>query len=117
MFSELVRAIAKAAPLAPLEEVRDAALILLYRLLFILYAEDRDLLPVNDRRYDDYGLRNKVRGDVDTRKDQERCLLGNRRTVLVHDRRFVPCHRQGGRLYWPATLQRRSISTATARRF
>lgn len=68
VFPELVRAIAKAAPEAPLEEVRDAALILLYRLLFILYAEDRDLLPVNDRRYDDYGLRNKVRGDVDTRK-------------------------------------------------
>jgi hypothetical protein len=68
VFPELVRAIAKAAPDAPLEEVRDAALILLYRLLFILYAEDRDLLPVNDRRYDDYGLRNKVRGDVDTRK-------------------------------------------------
>ena len=37
---------AAAAPTAPLQEVREAALILLYRLLFILYAEDRDLLPV-----------------------------------------------------------------------
>jgi hypothetical protein len=68
VFPQLVRAIAKAAPDDSLEDVRDAALILLYRLLFILYAEDRDLLPVNDRRYDDYGLRNKVRGDVDSRK-------------------------------------------------
>ena len=68
VFPELVRAIAKAAPDASLQEVRAAALILLYRLLFILYAEDRDLLPVNDRRYDDYGLRNKVRGDVGDRK-------------------------------------------------
>ena len=34
----------------------------LYRLLFILYAEDRDLLPVRDERYDDYGLRDRVRG-------------------------------------------------------
>lgn len=68
VFPKLVKAIAKAAPAAPLPEVRDAALILLYRLLFILYAEDRDLLPVRDRRYDDYGLRDKVRGSVGDRK-------------------------------------------------
>ena len=53
---------------APLAEVREAALILLYRLLFILYAEDRDLLPVRDNRYDDYGLRDKVRGDIGRRQ-------------------------------------------------
>ena len=56
-------------PEAPLAEVREAALILLYRLLFILYAEDRDLLPVRDERYDDYALRDRVRGDVGRRKD------------------------------------------------
>ena len=50
--------------------MREAALLLLYRLLFILYAEDRDLLPVRDRRYDDYALRDRVRGDVGRRKDQ-----------------------------------------------
>ena len=49
--------------------MREATLILLYRLLFILYAEDRDLLPVRDTRYDDYALREKVRGDVGRRKD------------------------------------------------
>ena len=37
-------------------ELKEAALTLLYRLLFVLYAEDRDLLPVRDPRYDDYGL-------------------------------------------------------------
>ena len=47
-----------------LAEVRAAALIFLYRLLFLLYAEDRGLLPVNDPRYDDYGLRRRVREDV-----------------------------------------------------
>ena len=47
-----------------LAEIRDAALIFLYRLLFVLYAEDRGLLPVNDRRYDDYGLRKRVRDDI-----------------------------------------------------
>ena len=35
-----------------------------YRLLFVLYAEDRGLLPVNDRRYEDYGLRKPVRDHV-----------------------------------------------------
>ena len=70
MFPGLARAIAVAAPDAPLSEVREAALILLYRLLFILYAEDRDLLPVRDERYDDYALREKVRGDVGRRKNR-----------------------------------------------
>ena len=57
-----------AGPLPPptysLQDIRDAALIFLYRLLFVLYAEDRGLLPVNDPRYDDYGLRRRVRDDV-----------------------------------------------------
>ena len=70
VFPELARAIAASAPEAPLDEVRDAALVLLYRLLFILYAEDRNLLPVREERYDDYGLRNRVRGDVGHRKDR-----------------------------------------------
>ena len=70
VFPKLARAIATEAPDALLGEVRDAALVVLYRLLFILYAEDRDLLPVRDDRYDDYGLRNKVRGDVGRRKDR-----------------------------------------------
>ena len=68
VFPQLARAIAAAAPDSPLQGVREAALILLYRLLFILYAEDRDLLPVRDSRYGDYGLRERVRGDVGRRK-------------------------------------------------
>ncbi len=71
IFPTLAQAIAAAAPKAPLHEVRNAALILLYRLLFILYAEDRNLLPVNDKRYDEYGLRLRVRGDIGRRKDQK----------------------------------------------
>ncbi len=70
VFPGLARAIAAAEPAAPLPEVREAALILLYRLLFILYAEDRNLLPVRDERYDDYGLRDKVRGDIGARKER-----------------------------------------------
>ena len=69
VFPAVAQAIADAAPDAPLLEVRDASLVLLYRLLFILYAEDRDLLPVRDTRYDDYALREKVRSDVGRRMD------------------------------------------------
>lgn len=51
-----------------LAELREATLILLYRLLFILYAEDRNLLPARDERYDDYSLR-KIREDIARRSD------------------------------------------------
>ena len=71
VFPDLVRALAAAEVEAPLSEVRDAALVLLYRLLFVLYAEDRDLLPVRDNRYDDYSLRDRVRRDIGRRKDQD----------------------------------------------
>ncbi|MGJ8629037.1 MAG: Eco57I restriction-modification methylase domain-containing protein [Sulfitobacter sp.] len=70
VFPLLAKAIAEGEPEADLGDVRHAALILLYRLLFLLYAEDRNLLPVRDSRYDDYSLREKVRGDVQRRKDQ-----------------------------------------------
>ncbi len=63
-FPRLLNALAERAPSADLREIRDAALIFLYRLLFVLYAEDRGLLPVNDPRYDDYGLRRRVRDDI-----------------------------------------------------
>ena len=73
VFPGLVSALARTLPPHPgtapqpaysLPDIRDAALIFLYRLLFVLYAEDRGLLPVNDPRYDDYGLRRRVRDDV-----------------------------------------------------
>lgn len=51
-----------------LEELREATLILLYRLLFLFYAEDRLLLPVHDARYKPYSvraLRERVREDID----------------------------------------------------
>ena len=67
--SALVAAIAGAAREAPLQQVREAALVLLYRLLFLLYAEDRELLPVRDPRYDDYALR-PLRQEVGRRMDE-----------------------------------------------
>ncbi len=70
VFPSLVRAIAAEAGDAPLGEVRDAALVLLYRLLFILYAEDRGLLPVDDAKYRAVGLRHRVRSDIAARLDR-----------------------------------------------
>ena len=69
VFPKLVEALAGAEG-ADLAEARQAALIFLYRLLFLLYAEDRGLLPVDDSRYDDYGLRKRVRDDIAGRMDQ-----------------------------------------------
>ena len=63
VFPGLVTALARQST-RDLSAIRDAALIFLYRLLFVLYAEDRGLLPVNDPRYDDYGLRKRVRDDI-----------------------------------------------------
>ena len=48
---------------AYLEDVRQGALILLYRLLFVVYAEDRDLLPDRKEPYKSYSL-TTVRLDV-----------------------------------------------------
>ena len=70
VFPSLLQALSEASD-ANLEEVRQATLIFLYRLLFVLYAEDRGLLPVNDQRYDDYGLRKRVRDDIAGRMDNK----------------------------------------------
>ena len=53
---------------AYLDEVREAALILLYRLLFLFYAEDRRLLPVDDSRYRAYSVR-ALREEVRDKND------------------------------------------------
>ena len=77
-FPSLVRALAENTQYE-LAEVREAALIFLYRLLFVLYAEDRGLLPVNDARYEDYGLRKPVREDI-ARKTAAGTLFSARAT-------------------------------------
>ena len=76
VFPDLANALAGGDPDAPLpltraylDEVRDAALILLYRLLFVLYAEDRALLPIRDKRYFDYSLR-RIREEVRDKRDK-----------------------------------------------
>ena len=79
IYPSLVTALAEKSD-APLSEVRDAALIFLYRLLFVLYAEDRGLLPVNDALYADYGLRKRVRDNI-ARKTADRITFSDMATV------------------------------------
>ena len=75
VFPRFIAALATHDPRAPtpltgdyLEECRQAALVFLYRLLFVFYAEDRNLLPTLDGRYDDYSLR-KIRHEIADRID------------------------------------------------
>ena len=70
VFPGLVMALYDASG-SDLPDVRQAALVFLYRLLFILYAEDRGLLPVNDRTYRSYGLRGPVRDAIAERMDYD----------------------------------------------
>ncbi len=81
IFPDLAAAIAAAAPDAPLEEAREAALVVLYRLLFIFYAEDRNLLPVRDDRYDALSLRQRVRDDVGHRMSRNDRSFSTRATA------------------------------------
>ncbi len=85
VFNDLYPALGKAVAAeaqagTPLDEIRETTLILLYRLLFVLYAEDRGLLPVKDQRYDAYALR-VSRLDVARRKDAGDVFSGVATTI------------------------------------
>lgn len=76
IFPRLARALVKsdsgrpaALDAAYLSRVNEETLTLLYRLLFLLYAEDRNLLPARDSRYDDYSLR-AIRENIAQRIDK-----------------------------------------------
>ncbi len=84
VFPDLIRALVRADPQAPapiaagyLATVREAALTLLYRLLFALYAEDRDLLPKRDPNY---GGLSRLRDEVAERVDAGTTLSGRRKS-------------------------------------
>lgn len=75
LFPRLVTAIAAHDKKRPaeigkdyLEQVRQSALVLLYRLLFVVYAEDRDLLPDNRQPYKDFSL-TTMRLEIAKRKE------------------------------------------------
>ncbi len=48
-----------------LDLIRENTFVLIYRILFILYAEDRGLLPLDKTEYQSYSLRNLAKNIVD----------------------------------------------------
>jgi hypothetical protein len=74
LFPHLVAALHRNDPAKPaqidaryLEDVRQSALVLLYRLLFVVYAEDRALLPDNQEPYKSYSvttMRTEIAGRI-----------------------------------------------------
>jgi len=79
VYPELLKALGAADPERKPKDpawpasVRQAAVVLLYRLLFLLYAEDRDLLPVEHKGYRPRSL-SKLRTEVAEAIDQARPL-------------------------------------------
>jgi hypothetical protein len=73
VFPTLARALARAGKpaatldAATLDELRESALILLYRPLFVLYAEDRNLLPDRTGPYVEYSL-TQLRTEIAAKK-------------------------------------------------
>lgn len=65
-----------------LDEVREAALVLLYRLLFLFYAEDRNLLPVRDERYAPYSVR-RIREEVRDKVDAGNSFSQTMKTIWL----------------------------------
>ena len=64
VYPEIVRLFWTKRPGDSSDQIARAALYFLYRLLFIYYAEDRNILDTNDDRYRPYSLRYGVREQV-----------------------------------------------------
>src|SRR5262249_25102014 len=87
VFPELLRALKRADPQVPvlltrdyLATLREAALLMLYRLLFALYAEDRGLLPKRDPNYGSLSL---APHETAKRIDSGTLLSGRRKSYAL----------------------------------
>ncbi len=65
VYPRLISAFYEAAPDANPDDIQEASLTLLYRLLFLMYAEDRRLLPVQHSLYSTISLRDLRRDILD----------------------------------------------------
>ena len=71
VYPRLVRDLWNAEPGASADEIAQAAQTLLYRLLFIFYAEDRDMLPAEQEPYKSISARYALRHHVNERYNRE----------------------------------------------
>ena len=94
VFPNLATAVAQATPTAPRAAVREASLILLYRLLFLLYGESRGLLHVHaaGSGYSLHGLAALVRETRRKGQGTEQRSSWTTMAALFHD----TAHRQPG---------------------
>ena len=67
VYPELISAFYRAEPDADMDEIQQASLTLLYRLLFVMFAEDRRLLPIGRPVYDRISLRSLRQEILDDR--------------------------------------------------
>ncbi len=82
VYPQIVAAFYQAAPQATPEDIQEASLTLLYRLLFLMYAEDRRLLPTEHPGYSTISLRS---------------LRQNILERMIANPAFIP----GVATYWP----------------
>ena len=71
VYPRLVRDLWNAEPGASADDIAQAAQTLLYRLLFIFYAEDRDMLPAEQEPYKSISARYALRHHVNERYNRE----------------------------------------------
>ena len=74
VYPQLLSAFFHAAPDANPDEIQEASLTLLYRLLFLMYAEDRRLLPTEHPAYSGISLRG-LRREILQRMESEPVFL------------------------------------------
>ncbi|MFO7946363.1 MAG: N-6 DNA methylase, partial [Armatimonadota bacterium] len=91
-----------------LPDIHDNALVLLYRLLFILYAESADLLPLGNSRYHDryslFSIKAETQEHVGSYTDED-CTIWPRLTTLFNivdgGRGALDVHAYNGGLFKP----------------
>ncbi|MCY3558646.1 MAG: N-6 DNA methylase [Chloroflexi bacterium] len=71
VYPRLVQFLWQAEPDATPEQISGAAQSLLYRLLFVFYAEDRGMLPAEESPYKDNSARHALRDHIDKRYNRE----------------------------------------------
>ena len=91
VYPQIIEAFHLAAPDAEPEDIQESSLTLLYRLLFLMYAEDRRLLPTEHPAYAGISLRN-LRQEILARLTGNPGFIPGLDTYWPRLQAFVPAH-------------------------